>query len=234
MNPPVVCSLLFGRIPIRNLPCQGGDGDHVGLVPGATHGFGPREAISSHPLHRILTFRLPLPSLLRMEWLHAPWRIEYILAPKGESGDGLFTRIAQSQDDEENLVLARERSCFAVLNRYPYSGGHLMVVPYKEAKDLNDLTDEELTDVMRLLRRCQNAMTTVLRPDGFNVGINLGRVAGAGILGHLHVHIVPRWNGDTNFMPVIAGTHVLPEALKEIAEKIRGALAAQQGRERQE
>jgi ATP adenylyltransferase len=114
-----------------------------------------------------------------MEWLHAPWRIEYILAPKSDNGDGLFTRIGQSQDDEENLVIARERSCFAVLNRYPYSGGHLMVVPYKEAKDLNDLTDEELTDVMRLLRRCQNAMAAVLRPDGFNIGINLGRVAGA-------------------------------------------------------
>jgi ATP adenylyltransferase len=162
-----------------------------------------------------------------MEWLHAPWRIEYILAPKSDNGDGLFTRIGQSQDDEENLVIARERSCFAVLNRYPYSGGHLMVVPYKEAKDLNDLTDEELTDVMRLLRRCQNAMAAVLRPDGFNIGINLGRVAGAGILGHLHVHIVPRWNGDTNFMPVLADTRVLPQELKEIAANLRAELAAQ-------
>jgi len=162
-----------------------------------------------------------------MEWLHAPWRIEYITAPKGESGNGLFTRIAQSSDDEENLVVARERTCYAVLNRYPYSGGHILVVPYKEARDLNDLTDDELTDLMRLLRRCQNALTAVMRPDGFNVGINLGRVAGAGILGHMHVHIVPRWNGDTNFMPVIAGAHVLPEALKEVAAKLRCALQAQ-------
>lgn len=169
-----------------------------------------------------------------MEWLHAPWRIEYILAPKGESGDGLFTRIAQSSADEENLVLAREKSCFAVLNRYPYSGGHLMVVPYKEAKDLNDLTDEELADVMRLLRRCQNALSKVMRPDGFNIGINLGRVAGAGILGHLHVHIVPRWNGDTNFMPVLGSTHVIPQALTDIAAKLRAELALQSKGEREQ
>ncbi len=169
-----------------------------------------------------------------MECLHAPWRIEYILAPKPEESNDLFLRIAQSQDDEENLVVAREKSCFALLNRYPYSGGHLMVVPYKRAADLVDLTDEELLDVMRLLRRCQKAMNKVLRADGYNIGINLGKVAGAGVLGHLHVHIVPRWNGDTNFMPVLAGTHVVPEALKEIASKLRAELAAQKLSAREE
>jgi ATP adenylyltransferase len=169
-----------------------------------------------------------------MDCLHAPWRIEYILAPKREDSDDLFVRIAHSSDDEENLVVARERSCFALLNRYPYSGGHLMVVPYRKAADLTELTDEELLDIMRLLRRCQSAMGATLRADGYNVGINLGRVAGAGVLGHLHVHIVPRWNGDTNFMPVLAGTHVIPQELKEIAAKLRAELAAQKGRVQEE
>jgi ATP adenylyltransferase len=160
-----------------------------------------------------------------MEILHAPWRIEYILAPKRAEDHELFGRIAQSSDDEANHVLARARTCFALLNTYPYTGGHVMVVPYRAAKDLNDLTDDELTDLMKLARRCQNALTRAMRPDGFNLGINLGRVAGAGILGHLHLHIVPRWNGDTNFMPVIGATTVVPEALQEIAARLRKALA---------
>ena len=159
-----------------------------------------------------------------MESLHAPWRIEYILARKPELKEGLFTRIAQSSDDEANFVVVRDRTCFALLNRYPYNGGHLMVVPYKEVADLNGLTDEEAADLWKLERRCLNALTAVMKPDGFNVGINLGKVAGAGILEHLHIHIVPRWNGDTNFMPVIAGTSVVPDALKEIAAKLRAEL----------
>ena len=157
--------------------------------------------------------------------MHAPWRIEYILSPKPELKEGLFARIAQSSDDVANLVIARDRSCFALLNRYPYNGGHIMVVPYKEVPDLNDLTDEELTDLWKLVRRCSNALAAVMKPDGFNVGINLGKVAGAGIAEHLHVHIVPRWNGDTNFMPVIANATVLPEALKDVAAKLRVELA---------
>ena len=159
-----------------------------------------------------------------MDSLHAPWRIEYILSPKPELKEGLFARIAQSSDDVENLVVVRERTCFALLNRYPYNGGHLMVVPYKEVPDLNGLTDEEITDLWKLVRRCQNALTAVMRPDGFNIGINVGKVAGAGIAEHLHVHIVPRWNGDTNFMPVLANTSVVPDALLAIAAKLRPEL----------
>jgi ATP adenylyltransferase len=160
-----------------------------------------------------------------MDSLHAPWRIEYILSPKPELKSGLFTRIAQSSDDEANLVVARARNCFALLNRYPYNGGHLMVVPYKETPDLDGLTDEESTDLWKLVRRGINALKAIMKPDGFNVGINLGKVAGAGIHEHLHIHIVPRWNGDTNFMPVIAGTGVLPDALADIAAKLRTELA---------
>jgi ATP adenylyltransferase len=159
-----------------------------------------------------------------MDTLHAPWRIEYILSPKPELKEGLFTRIAQSSDDVENLVIARDRTCFALLNRFPYVGGHLMTVPYKEVADLHGLTDEELADLWKLTRRCLAALTAVMKPDGFNVGINLGKVAGAGIAEHLHIHVVPRWNGDTNFMPVLANTTVLPEALKEIAGKLRKEL----------
>ena len=160
-----------------------------------------------------------------MESLHAPWRIQYILAPKNPEGDSLFAKIAQSNDDVENFVVARDRTCFAVLNRFPYTGGHLLVLPYKETPDFNGLTDDEMCDLMKLTRRCQNALTKIMKPDGFNIGVNLGKVAGAGILEHLHIHIVPRWNGDTNFMPVIANTTVLPEALKELAAKLREELS---------
>lgn len=161
-----------------------------------------------------------------MEILHAPWRIEYILAPKAPKSDvSLFSQIAQSSDDEANHVICRDRTCYALLNTYPYNCGHLMVVPYKQVADLEDLTDDEMTDLMKLTRRCIRALKKVMSPNGFNVGINLGRVAGAGIEEHLHIHVVPRWNGDTNFMPVLAGTSVVPEALKEVAAKLRKALA---------
>jgi len=161
-----------------------------------------------------------------MESLHAPWRIEYILAPKPELTESLFTRIAQSNDDEANHVIARDRTCYALLNTYPYTGGHLLIVPYRQAADLGGLTDEELTDLMKLTRRCLNALTSVMKPAGFNIGINLGPVAGAGVPGHLHIHVVPRWQGDTNFMPVLANTVVVPQALRELAAKLRAALAS--------
>lgn len=160
-----------------------------------------------------------------MDSLHAPWRIEYILSPKPKLEASIFTGIAQAADDVDNHVIARDRTCFALLNRYPYVGGHLMVVPYKEVADLDGLTDEEVSDLWKLARRCLNALKNVMKPDGYNVGINLGKVAGAGIVEHLHIHVVPRWNGDTNFMPVIAHTGVLPEALKDIAAKLRAELA---------
>lgn len=163
---------------------------------------------------------------VRMDSLHAPWRIEYILAPKPSYEESLFTRIARGTDDTANHVLARARTCFALLNTYPYNGGHVLVAPYKETPDLNGLTDEEVTELFRLTQRCQNALTQVMKPDGFNIGINLGKVAGAGIPGHLHVHVVPRWLGDTNFMPVVANTTVVPQALKELAVQLRAALAS--------
>ncbi len=161
-----------------------------------------------------------------MEPLHAPWRIDYILGPKPVRADAsLFRQMAESLDDEGNLIIFRDRTCYAVMNKYPYTGGHLMVVPYKQTADLNDLTEEELGDLMKLVRRCQNARLTLMKPQGFNIGMNLGACAGAGVIDHLHIHIVPRWNGDTNFMPVLAGTTVVPEALLDIAAKLRAELA---------
>lgn len=161
-----------------------------------------------------------------MEPLHAPWRIEYLLAPKPALEESLFARIAQSNEDEANHVIARDRTCFALLNKYPYAGGHLMVVPYKQTPGLEGLTEGELLDLMKLTRRCQHALIRVMKPDGFNIGINLGKCAGAGIIEHLHIHVVPRWNGDTNFMPVLASTTVVPQALSEVAAQLRAVLVA--------
>src|SRR5947208_5777906 len=163
-----------------------------------------------------------------MKPLHAPCRLDYILIPKPAPSEvSLFTQIAQSSDDVANLVLARERTCFGLMNAYPDTGGHLMTVPDKPVPDLNGLTDQEILDLMLLTRRCQNALTKVMNPDGFNLGVNLGKIAGAGILGHLHIHVVPRWNGDTNFMPVLASTTVVPQALGELAAQLRKALGAE-------
>lgn len=159
-----------------------------------------------------------------MESLHAPWRIEYILAPKPQLSESLFTSIAQSSDDVANYVIARDRTCYAILNRYPYTGGHLMVVPYKQSPDLDGLTDEEVSDLWKLVRRCIAALKREMKPDGFNVGINLGKVAGAGIIEHVHIHIVPRWSGDVNFMAVIADTSVVPQALTELSARLRKAM----------
>lgn len=161
-----------------------------------------------------------------MEHLHAPWRIGYILAPKPKpNGGSLFAGIAASSEDVANLVVLRERTCFAMLNRYPYNGGHLMVIPYKQTADLTELTADELRDLMLVTRRCIEALRRTMKPDGFNVGLNLGQVAGAGVVDHLHFHIVPRWRGDTNFMPVLAGTSVVPEALEDVAARLRAVLA---------
>jgi ATP adenylyltransferase len=159
-----------------------------------------------------------------MESLHAPWRIEYILAQKPAQNDSLFSRIAQSSEDEANYVIGRGRTCFALLNRYPYTGGHLMVVPYKQVQDFTGLLDEELAELLKLTRSCQNALTRVMKAHGFNIGINIGKVAGAGIHEHLHIHVVPRWEGDTNFMPVVAETSVVPQALTQLAAELRAAL----------
>ena len=154
-----------------------------------------------------------------MEHLWAPWRIRYILGEK-ETGC-FFCRKSQEADDAKNHILIRDRNCFALFNTYPYNAGHLMVTPYKHTGELDDLSDQELTELMLLMRRCKQLLARAIKPHGFNIGLNLGRPAGAGVLDHVHIHIVPRWDGDTNFMPVLADTHVVPQALDELYEMLK-------------
>lgn len=149
-----------------------------------------------------------------MEHLWAPWRIQYILGEK-ETGC-IFCRMSQDANDVKNHILIRERNCFAVLNRYPYNPGHLMVAPYKHTGELDDLSEQELSELMALTRRGKQLLAKTMKPDGFNIGINLGRSAGAGMPDHVHMHIVPRWNNDSNYMPVLTDTRIVPQALDEL------------------
>jgi ATP adenylyltransferase len=146
-----------------------------------------------------------------MEHIWAPWRIEYILREKDK--ECLFCQKPKQDQDKENLLLYRGKRNLVMMNRYPYNPGHLMVAPYRHLKGLEMLDDEEMLEHFRLVDRCTVVLREAMNPHGFNIGINLGGVAGAGIEDHIHTHIVPRWNGDTNFMPVIFDTRAIPEAL---------------------
>jgi ATP adenylyltransferase len=151
-----------------------------------------------------------------MERLWAPWRHAYVTsASGGDNNDCIF---CQSRDE---LILFRGRVSFVILNLYPYNNGHVMVVPNRHAPNLATLSAEEQAELMKLTRHAEIALTEAYAPHGINIGINLGRPAGAGVLDHLHVHLVPRWNGDTNFMTVVGNVRVLPEDLSETAKKLR-------------
>lgn len=147
--------------------------------------------------------------------------MKYIQAAREEGEGCIFCELPTRGDDERAFVLAREGEAFAMLNAFPYNPGHLMVAPLRHVGELDALADDELLDCQRLLRRAVAALREEMSPDGFNVGMNLGRVAGAGVPGHLHWHAVPRWNGDTNFMPVVGATRVLPESLDATYAKLR-------------
>ena len=146
--------------------------------------------------------------------LWAPWRIEYITGPKAD------VCVFCNPDH----VLDRAATCFTMLNAYPYAPGHVMVAPFRHVAALEDLNEDELLDLMRLARRAVLAQKAAMSPDGFNTGLNLGKVAGAGIEEHLHLHVVPRWNGDTNFMPLLADTPVVPQALEATRDALTAAL----------
>ena len=162
-----------------------------------------------------------------MDVLWAGWRMPYIAKAGGKGPKRcLFCAKGRERPGKRNLVLARTPRVLAMLNLYPYNVGHVMVAVRRHAASLADLTPEESVEVTGWLGRVEAALTREYRPHGFNIGMNLGRVAGAGVLGHLHWHIVPRWNGDTNFMPVIARTKVLPESLDRTYARIAKALAA--------
>ena len=147
--------------------------------------------------------------------------MEYIQANKDETDDAVCVLCRIRDGDDEGRVLTRTGSSYVVLNRYPYNPGHLMVVPDRHVGDLEELQDEEALDLQRLVARAISALRAEMAPHGFNVGANLGRIAGAGIPDHVHWHVVPRWSGDTNFMPVIGQTRVMPELLEETALRLR-------------
>ncbi|MCX6013865.1 MAG: HIT domain-containing protein [Chloroflexi bacterium] len=153
-----------------------------------------------------------------MKQIWAPWRVEYINDAKNEGC--FFCNNFKVQRDTENYILFRGKYNFVIMNKYPYNSGHLMVVPVLHTANLGDLSDEAMSEHLRIVNRALIALKTALRAQGFNVGMNLGQIAGAGVADHLHTHIVPRWNGDTNYMPVIADIRVIPEALKDTYEKI--------------
>lgn len=155
-----------------------------------------------------------------MKRLWAPWRMEYILEAQESEGGCIFCEKPKENDDEKNLILHRSQRCFVILNKYPYNNGHLMIVPYVHESDFTKISTEIAIDMHLMIRQSILTMQNTIKPHGLNIGINLGRTAGAGIDEHMHYHIVPRWNGDTNFMPVISETKVVSEALHETWEKL--------------
>ena len=161
-------------------------------------------------------------TLLRRLW--ATWRMQYISSIGKEIESCVFCDIACMEDGAENLIVHRGRTCYIVLNLYPYNNGHAMVIPHRHVATLAEMSDEEKLEMMQLADVLQRALQITLDAQGFNVGMNLGRVAGAGIPGHLHLHVVPRWLGDTNFMPVTAETKVLPEKLEDTYRKVRSGI----------
>jgi ATP adenylyltransferase len=154
--------------------------------------------------------------------LHAPWRIKYIAMPKTD--ECIFCTKPRERKDEDNYIVHRGPKCFIILNMFPYNTGHVMIAPYRHISSLEDLTDDESLDLMRLTSLALKILRKAYAPDGFNIGVNIGGAAGAGIADHVHLHVVPRWIGDTNFMVVISNTKVIPEMLKSTFEKLKKAL----------
>ena len=163
--------------------------------------------------------------MLDLERLWAGWRLAYVEKADKQQRDGrcVFCELAKATDDREALIIARGELVYAALNLFPYNTGHLMVLPYRHVGDLEALTHEEGVEVLGITRRAVRALRAAFSPQGFNVGLNLGRGAGAGIPDHLHVHLVPRWSGDTNYMVVVGGTKVMPEDLPDTWRKLRAA-----------
>ncbi len=153
-----------------------------------------------------------------MDKIWAPWRMEYL---KSKKPKGCIFCVKPKEDrDLDNLILHRGKRAFVIMNRYPYTNGHLMIVPYLHTSDFQALTPPVVRESFALLQRSQNILEELMHPEGFNIGLNLGKVAGAGIHEHIHFHIVPRWNGDTNFMPVLAEARVISEHLLETYDKL--------------
>ena len=148
-----------------------------------------------------------------MKRIYAPWRYKYVSNP--DSGGCIFCKATSSDDDRKSGVLFRGRLAFVIMNMYPNNNGHIMVAPYKHTGDFGELSEEEMLEISIILQRWQEVIKKAMKPDGFNIGMNLGRIAGAGFEDHLHYHLVPRWSGDTNFMPVIGETKIVPMSIDE-------------------
>ncbi len=155
-----------------------------------------------------------------MKDIWAPWRIEYITSPKASS-----CVFCEAPKNDDPLILAKEQYCFAIMNRFPYTAGHCMVVPYRHVGDLVEMNDDELRQAYGLVQKLVSAIRAAMKAEGFNIGCNIGAVAGAGIADHFHMHVVPRWNGDTNFMPVLGEVGVISEHILKTRDKIARYLA---------
>jgi ATP adenylyltransferase len=165
-----------------------------------------------------------------LETLWAPWRVEYFSRERINGEDFLAAAAAASQgEDAAHLVVCRRKHAFLILNKYPYSSGHLMAVPYRRTKRMEDLSEEEVLDLWNLAIHAQRLLRDVAKAEGFNVGLNLGRAGGAGHEEHLHLHIVPRWTGDQNFMPLLAGTRIIPEGLQPLYDRLVAADKSSEG-----
>ncbi len=166
-----------------------------------------------------------------MKRMWSPWRSAYIESFKkpiksSRKGESIFTAARKAKDDDENFILWRGKYCFMIMNLYPYNSGHLMIVPYKQTPDIHKLSESVLREVMKASRLAMKALDQVMKPQGFNFGANIGRASGAGVDNHVHFHVVPRWNGDTNFMPVLGETKIISEDMRQTMLKIRKALTA--------
>lgn len=155
-----------------------------------------------------------------MKHLWAPWRMEYIKAVDEKVEGCIFCNKPSEDDDRNNLILYRGKFNFIILNKFPYNNGHIMVVPYNHVADPEDLSNETIMELWKLINKSKSILRKAFNPDGFNIGMNLGRTAGAGIDEHVHMHLVPRWNGDNNFMPVLGETKVISQGLTEAWDEL--------------
>ncbi len=161
-----------------------------------------------------------------LETLWAPWRVEYFQA---ERNVDFLSEAAQTSDDAAHLVITRRKASFLIMNKYPYSAGHLMVAPYRRVAAMEELTDDEALEIWRLCIHAQELLRECVKAEGFNIGWNLGKAAGAGVEEHLHLHVVPRWPGDANFMTVTAGARIIPEGLRPLYDRLVAAQAGLAG-----
>ncbi len=169
------------------------------------------------------------PLLILMERLHAYWRMDYVESPKHPKGENPFLTLPQTQNDREAYILHRGPTIYLMLNLFPYNAGHLLAVPYREVGSLPELSADERSEMMDTIVLGQTILSDALKPDGFNIGFNVGQAGGASFTSHLHCHIVPRWEGDTNFMPVLAETRVLPASLDAMWTRLREFCKGQTG-----